>query len=60
MTHRHNDQDQLRILLGLHESRSGSISQTGSDTLKIESRVVSDDIGELLSDGTSTLDEDLD
>lgn len=58
-THRHDDQDQLRILFGLHESRSCSISQTSSDALKVEAGIVSDDIGELLSDWTSTLDEDL-
>jgi hypothetical protein len=54
----HDDENHLRILPGLHVCLSSSIAETNFDTSQFETtRVLLDDLGFLVGNGTSTLDE---
>jgi len=54
----HDDENHLRILPRLHECLSSSITESNFDTSQVETRVLLDDLGFFVGDGTSTLDED--
>jgi len=55
--YRHDDEDHLRILPGLHVCLSSSVTETKFDTSQVELRVLLDDLGFFVGDWTSTLDE---
>lgn len=47
----------MRILPGLHVCLSSSITETKFDTSQVEPGILLDDLGFLVGDGASTLDE---
>jgi hypothetical protein len=60
VTHGHDDEDHLRILLGLQEGLFGRLLETSVDTFKIESGISLDNGGSFVGDWTSALDENVD
>jgi hypothetical protein len=59
-THGHDDEDHLRILLGLQKGLFGRILESSVDTLKIKSGISLEINGSLVGNWTSALDENVD
>ena len=58
VTYGHDDEDHLRILLGLHECFSSSIAKSDLDSSKIETGLLPDNLGLFVDNRTSTLEQD--
>ena len=58
VTYGHDDEDHLRILLGLHECFSSSIAKSDFDSSKIETGLLPDNLGLFVDNRTSTLEQD--
>jgi len=55
--YRHDDENHLRILPGLHVCLSSSITETKFDASQVETGILLDDLGFFVGNGASTLDK---